>query len=415
MGAESAANAVEAPDVEDVVDWLIAGAPGAPLSQDILMRLSEKLVECGLPIYRTAVFVTTLHPNVMGRGFYWHVGATEVQVGEAPYSVLDSEEYNSNPVARVVQSGEEVRRRLFDPDCELDFIMLAGLKEEGITDYLMQPLVFTDGQIHAGSYSTKQPGGFTEGQVAAINRIRAPLSRLAEVMALKRVTRNLLDAYLGHQSGEKVLAGKVKLGDGEDVHAVIWFCDLRGSTPLVDSMSRPDFLKLLNVYFDCMAGAILDGGGEELRFIGDAVLGIFPVDLDKATYTETCTKAVAAAKDAIARMALVNAARTASGDTELGYGIGLHLGDVMYGNMGTAERIEFSVIGAAANEAARIEGMTKILGTNFLVSEEVEKHLTEDWHSVGRHGLRGVGDEIELFIMPGETLPGDDSKSQAFG
>jgi adenylate cyclase len=114
-------------------------------------------------------------------------------------------------------------------------------------------------------------------------------------------------------------------------------------------------------------------------------------------------------------MALVNAARTASGDTELGYGIGLHLGDVMYGNMGTAERIEFSVIGAAANEAARIEGMTKILGTNFLVSEEVEKHLTEDWHSVGRHGLRGVGDEIELFIMPGETLPGDDSKSQAFG
>jgi len=402
-------------DIEPVVDWLVAGAPGAPLSQDILLRLCERLVECGLPLARSAVFVTTLHPNVMGRGFYWREGATEVDVGEAPYSVLDSEEYKKNPVARVVESAEEIHRPLYDPACPDDFTMLAGLREDGITDYIIQPLDFTDGQIHAASYSTKQPGGFTAAELAALRRVRPALSRLAEVMALRRISRNLLDAYLGHQSGEKVLAGKIRRGDGEDIHAVIWFCDLRDSTPLADSMTRAEFLGLLNVYFECMGGAILDGGGEVLRYIGDAALAIFPVDLEKASYADTCAQAVAAAQDAVGRMAKVNEERAAAGERELGFGIGLHLGDVMYGNIGTPERIEFSVIGAAANEAARIEGMTKLLGTNFLVSEEGARHLDGDWHSLGKHALRGVGDEIELFVPPGEAPPDDGKGSDKFG
>jgi adenylate cyclase len=390
-------------DVSDVTDWLVEGAPGAPLSQDILLRLAEKMLECGLPISRAAVFVMTLHPNVMGRAFFWREGATEVEVGEAPYSILDSDEFQKNPVARVIATSSEIHRPLADPDCPIDFLMLQGLRDEGVTDYIMLPLIFTDGQVHAASFSTHQEGGFSVAELAAIRKIRAPLSRLAEVMALRRVTRNLLDAYLGHQSGEKVLAGKIKLGDGEDIHAVIWFCDLRGSTPLADSMTRAEFLDLLNVYFECMAGAVLDGGGEVLRFIGDAALAIFPVDLNTSSYTETCNKAVAAANDAIARMADVNAARRQANAPELEFGIGLHLGDVMYGNIGTPERIEFSVIGAAANEAARIEGMCKLLGSNFLISEEIEKHLDADWHSLGKHALRGVGDQIEIYTQPGQA------------
>ncbi len=390
-------------DIEPVVDWLVAGAPGAPLSQDILMALAERLVEHGLPLYRAAVFVTTLHPNVMGRGFFWVAGAEAVEVGEAPYSILDSEEYLRNPVARVVQEGSEIRRHLADPECLDDFPMLEGLRQEGVTDYVIMPLDFTNGEIHAGSWSTRQEGGFSTTQLAALRRIRPALSRLAEIMALKRVARNLLDAYLGSQSGEKVLAGKIKLGDGEDIHAVIWFCDLRGSTPLADSMSRSDFLALLNDYFECMAGAVLDGDGEVLRFIGDAALAIFPVstgDNNGDSVEAACAKAVAAAQDAMARMAELNAGRLAAGDDEIGFGIGLHLGNVMYGNIGTPSRIEFSVIGAAANEAARIEGMCKVLGRNFLLSGEVVRHLEGDWHSLGRHGLRGVGEEIEVFTLP---------------
>jgi adenylate cyclase len=387
-------------DVAPVIEWLVEGAPGAPLSQDILLHLAERMVECGLPICRAAVFVTTLHPNVMGRGFFWRKGNRDIEIGVAQYSILETEEYKQNPVSHVAQKNTEIRRHLADKNCPDDFLMLKGLREDGMTDYLIYPLEFTNGDIHAASWVTDQTGGFSEQQITALKQIRAPLSRIAEIMALKRVAMNLLDAYLGHQTGEKVLAGKIKLGDGEDIHAVIWFCDLRDSTALAEAMPRPDYLKLLNEYFDCMAGAVLDGGGEVLKFIGDAVLGIFPIDETKTSYQDTCLQATMAAKDAMKRMKKTNTERIARGDVALGYGIGLHLGDVMYGNVGTPERIDFSVIGASANEAARIESMTKTLNRNILISKDVARHLNEEWHSLGFHSLKGIGEKVELFSLP---------------
>jgi adenylate cyclase len=387
-------------DIETVVDWLVAGAPGAPLSQDILLRLAEKMLDAGVPIDRAAVFVTTLHPNVMGRGFFWRKGWKEVEVNEADFALLATDLYASSPVFQVFKTGEAVRRLICDKGCPMDFNNLQELRDEGATDYYMFPLKFTDGLINAASFATHQPGGFTDIQMAAIKRIEAPLTLLAEVMALRRVSVNILNAYLGHQSGAKVLAGSIKRGDGEDIHAVIWFCDLRNSTPLADSMPRADFLALLNDYFECLAGAVLDGGGEVLRYIGDAALAIFPVNEETGDMVAACEMAVTAASDAIARMEALNEQRAADGKDALGYGIGLHLGDVMYGNIGTPERIEFSVIGAAANEAARIEGKTRELGVNFVVSEDVARHLQGNWVSQGKHALRGVGTEMELFTPP---------------
>lgn len=387
-------------DVSPVVDWLIDGTPGAPLSQDILLHLAERLIEHGIPLYRAAVFVTTLHPNIMGRAFYWHEGAEKAEVGEADYGILDTDTYQKSPILKVLKTNQELRRHLTDPDCPDDFEILKELREDGVTDYLIMPLEFTNGELHAASWSTNQPDGFTDAQLDGLRRIRPALSRIAEIMALKRVSRNLLDAYLGHQSGEKVLSGKIKRGDGENILSVIWFCDLRGSTTLADTLPSADYLTLLNQYFECMAGAILDGGGEVLKYIGDAVLAIFPIDPDKENYDAACIDAVAAANEAIRRMVALNETRRQEGLDDLNYGIGLHLGEVMYGNIGTPNRIEFGVIGAAVNEASRIEGMTKLLNRNFLISGEVAGHLEEEWHSLGRHSLRGVGEEIELFIPP---------------
>ncbi len=383
-----------------VVDWLVDGAPGAPLSQDILLHLCERLLRCGIPLFRSAVFVTTLHPNIMGRAFYWHKNNPTIEVGEAPYSLLDSDEYKRSPILHVLETNKEIRRHLADPDCPDDFLILQGFRDEGITDYLIMPLEFTNGEIHAASWSTCQPGGFTDKQLDGLRKIRPALSRLAEIMALKRVSRNLLDAYLGHQSGEKVLSGKIQRGDGEDILSVIWFCDLRGSTNLADTLPSQEYLSLLNQYFECMAGAILDGGGEVLKYIGDAVLAIFPIDTKTNNYDEACRLAVQSAEEAMSRMANLNSDRAKAGKDPLGYGIGLHLGRVMYGNIGTPDRIEFGVIGAAVNEASRIEGMTKLLQKKILISGEVAAHLEEKWHSLGRHSLRGVGEEIELFIPP---------------
>jgi adenylate cyclase len=205
--------------------------------------------------------------------------------------------------------------------------------------------------------------------------------------------RNILDAYLGPSAGEKVLAGRIKRGDGQDINAVIWFCDLRDSTPLADSMTRREFLALLNDYFECVLGPVLQHRGEVLRFIGDAALAIFPVGERPA---EACAKALAAARAALAGMEKLNKNRA----RPLRFGIGLHLGEVTYGNIGTATRIEFTVIGAAANEAARIESLCKVMGVNVLVSERVVQALPlPSWRSLGSHTLRGVGDKMELFTL----------------
>jgi adenylate cyclase len=205
-----------------------------------------------------------------------------------------------------------------------------------------------------------------------------------------RKARNILDAYLGPHAGERVLQGSIRRGDAEDIRAVIWFCDLRDSTPLADSMSRQEFLRLLNDYFECVLGPVLERGGQVLRFIGDAALAIFPVDGDPS---DECARALAAAQDAVSRMQKLNQGR----ERPLRFGIGLHLGEVTYGNIGTPTRIEFTVVGAAANEAARIESLCKTLGVDILVSKEVERALTVKLASLGTHTLRGVGDKMELF------------------
>jgi len=380
-------------DVQSVVDWLDRGAPPAKLPQDVLLQLCRRLVESGIALYRAAVFVRTLHPNVAGRAFYWRADTDAVEVDEAEHAFMQTEDHLGSPLPVIVSSRAEIRRRIADPGCPMDYPVLADLRSQGATDYLAVPLEFLNGEVHVASFSTRRPGGFTDGEIAALRRVLPPLTRVAEIYALSRKAGNILEAYLGRAAGAKVLAGQIRRGDSEELHAVIWFCDLRDSTPLADAMSRTAFLELLNRYFECVLGPVLERGGEVLRFIGDAALAIFPVGENPAN---ACEKAVDAAREAIARMQALNEAR----QPPLRFGIGLHLGSVLYGNIGTPTRIEFTVIGAAANEAARIESLCKSLDTSLVVSEQVVRHLPGTWKPLGRHALRGVGEPVALFTLP---------------
>jgi adenylate cyclase len=274
----------------------------------------------------------------------------------------------------------------------MDFPILEELRAEGVTDFFALPLRFLSGEVHAATFATRRAGGWREAEIAALRRVVNAMARVAEIYANMRKARNILDAYLGPSAGERVLAGHIKRGDGQDIDAVIWFCDLRDSTLLADSMSRREFLALLNEYFECVLGPVLERQGEVLRFIGDAALAIFPVG-DKPA--EACAKALAAAQEAFARMDKLNEKR----HSPLRFGIGLHLGELTYGNVGTPSRIEFTVIGAAANEAARIEALCKRLGVDLLVSERVARALPGAWKSLGSHTLTGVGDKMELFTL----------------
>ena len=381
-------------DIQPVVDWLIEGARPSRQPREVLLDTCRRTVAAGLPIYRVGVFVRTLHPNLLGRGFIWRADKGAIEMTEAPHTLLESEAFLRSPIRVVFNEHVEVRRRLADASCPMDFPILDELRREGATDFIAAPLRFVNGEVHAASFATRRAGGFREDELAAMRRLLPPFTRMVEIYGNMQKARNILDAYLGPSAGEKVLAGRIKRGDGQDINAVIWFCDLRDSTPLADSMTRREFLALLNDYFECVLGPVLQHQGEVLRFIGDAALAIFPVGERPA---EACAKALAAAQAALAGMEKLNENRA----RPLRFGIGLHLGEVTYGNIGTPTRIEFTVIGAAANEAARIESLCKVLGVNVLVSERVVQALPHpSWRSLGSHTLRGVGDKMELFTLP---------------
>ena len=380
-------------DIQPIVEWLDAGAPGARLPQEVLAQFCRRMLAAGLSLYRVAVFVRTLHPNVVGRGFIWQDDRDAVEIIEYPYSQLESEQYQRSPVRIVFNQHAEVRRRLADPACPRDFRILDDIAQEGATDFLALPLKFLNGEVHAATFATRRPGGFSPADLPALRRMLPPFTRVAEIYANMRKAQTILDAYLGPNAGAKVLAGQIKRGDAQDIDAVIWFCDLRDSTKLADSMGRHEFLRLLNEYFECVLGPVLERQGEVLRFIGDAALAIFPVERDPRV---ACAKAVDAAREALSRLEKLNGTR----HPPLRCGIGLHLGELTYGNVGTPSRIEFTVVGAAANEAARIEGLCKRLEVDLLVSGEVARTLPLAWRPLGSHTLSGVGDKMELFTLP---------------
>ena len=289
-------------EIKEIAEWLIDGARSAPQPAQVLAQLSERLVACGIPLWRVAVFVRTLHPQVMGRRFIWRPG-TEVEVSEAPFELLESADFLENPIAQVYATGRALRRKLADPDCAVDFPVLSELRAEGITDYLALPLVFTDGAIHAVTCTTRQPGGFTDAQIAGIEAIITPLARVAEIRALRRMGSMLLDTYVGHDAGERILAGHIRRGDIEEIHAAIWLSDMRGFTALADSLPPPVLIDLLNRYFDCQVPVILEHGAEVLKFMGDGLLAIFTI---AGNETEVCERALAAARRAQANVAALS-------------------------------------------------------------------------------------------------------------
>src|SRR6516162_2582212 len=291
-------------DIRSTVDWLVDGARSTMQAHQVLAELCERLLGCGIPLWRVAVFVRTLHPHIMGRRFVWRPGA-EIEVLDAAFDLLESAEFRGSPVAEVYASGIPIRRRLADADCPIDFPMLAELRDEGVTDYLASPLLFTNGEIHLATWTTRQPGGFRDAQIEAIESIVAPLARVAEVRALRRTAGNLLDTYVGNNAGERILAGQIRRGHAEAIHAAIWLSDMRGFTLLADRVPAQTLVELLNEYFDCQVPAILKHGGEVLKFMGDGLLAIFPMGarLDPG---EVCARALAAAYEARGNIAALN-------------------------------------------------------------------------------------------------------------
>jgi adenylate cyclase len=382
-----------------VLDWLIDGARTTPLAQEVLTELCRRLSACGLPLWRVTVFVRTLHPQVLGRRFVWKL-KTGTVITEADFELLDREVFRNSPMASIGKSGIGSRHRPTDPDCPMDYPILHDLRTEGVTDYVVSPLRFTNGDIHFASWATQQPGGFTDTEFAAIESIVDPLARVAEIRALHRVAGILLSTYIGQNAGDRVLAGKIRRGDTDAIHAAIWLSDMRGFTKLADRLPPQQLVDLLNRYFDCQVPPILKHDGEVLKFMGDGLLAIFPIS-DRADSAKICAAALAAAHDARANVAELQT--TANEATGVRFGLALHVGDVLYGNIGSGNRLDFTCIGPAVNLAARLEKLAGQLGRTILASQEFAKHCGQDLKPIGSFAVAGFAEEQTAFGLRNEA------------
>ena len=378
-----------------VAAWLVDGARSASRSEDVLTEMCVRLTECGLPLWRIAVYVNTLHPQIMARRFLWRPGEAAA-VAEASFDLAAREDFRTSPIARIRATGETIRRKLADPDCPMDYKFLAELREENVTDYLAAPLHFTNGEIHGASFTTRQAGGFTDVEIAALEAIIPPLSRVAEVRALRRTAVSLLDAYVGHEAGERILAGRIRRGDTEAIRAVIWLSDMRGFTALADRVAPQALIAVLNRFYDCLAPPIEAERGEVLKFMGDGLLAIFRI-ADDAEVGEVCARALRAARQAKANIEALPADSDAATEARLRFGLALHVGEALYGNIGGGGRLDFTCIGAAVNMAARLEKIAAKLGRVIVGSTAFAEHLPADFAPLGAFELAGFRSPQTVF------------------
>lgn len=383
---------------DPVVEWAATSLVDAEEPTSWIRALAEHIVDGGIPIARFRIMFRILHPQLGGVGLRWQKGHAEVELSHATRGLERRDLYLNSPTPLLDAGAPDVWRSLRRPDNELEFPILKELKDDGMTDYLALPAPMSVGPIGFVSFATDQPDGFTVDHVERLRQITRAAARGVEIIVRHETVLSLLKAYLGQETGGRVLAGAVERGDGQSQDAVIWFSDLRKSTALSEALPPPDYLALLNNYFDCLAEPVLHNGGEVLRFIGDAVLAIFPVSDDSnGAWKAACDQALVAALEAESRIDALNKLREADGSDPINYGIGLHLGEVHYGNIGTAERVEFTVIGKAANTAAKVEAMCKSLKQRLIVSEGLTQYHEGPWKSLGRHQIPGTSTEMELF------------------
>ena len=380
--------------IDNIADWLLEWRQ---LSEGIASfdEFAWRLVAAGMPLLRVTLHTATLHPQFLGTTItWWRDTAETVQVMIA-HEVADAIPYEKNPVRRVCYGRETLRRRLDLPDDELDFEVLIELRERGGTDYIAMPIDSAYAAAYMLAFVTDRPCGFREDELADLARVGRRLSIAADRHNQYWITHNLLCAYLGANTGPKVLTGQIRRGTGMELTAVLWSSDLRGFTERSDRLPSERMIALLNALFEAQAAEIRAHGGEILKFIGDGLLAIFPIAETDAVAT-VATTAVAAARKAITAVARLSDQPAMEGEPPLDIVIALHVGTAHYGNIGAADRLDFTVIGPAVDLVSRIENAAKMLCQPIVVSAELAAAL-DRVVSLGHHQLRGLTAPHELF------------------
>lgn len=379
-----------------MVDWLLRSAWTCESPEALVQALAEKLVENGVAISRLGIMIWSLHPLIAGKYYIWHKESGAVDSFAPSYEIYDSPQFVNSPLRHVSAGLGGVRQRI-DPDGDDShaFPIIADLRAEGATDYVAMPLPFSDGQKNVMTLTSDHPDGFTTANLGLIFECSPVISRYFEVFNQSENARTMLETYVGTRAGARVLGGEIRRGDGEEIDAAIMFCDMRASTRLEEELGREAYLGLLNRFFETVADKVMARGGEVLKFIGDAVLAVFPAD---EGCEAACALAAAAARDISAAMAALAEEERGGGEIlACACATGLAYGQVMYGNVGSPGRLDFTVIGQAANVAARLGDHAKTLGAEILASGDFS--AVAGAHAAGPVSLRNVGAPVESYVL----------------
>ena len=383
----------------DVVHWLINGTRDQRFIDNIFAEMCIRLQRAGLPLKRATLHLLIQHPQWLGARIMWADGMREAEINRVDFDVRERSEYIGSPANEIHDGATEVRENLErDASQGRKHAVYDEMRAKGLTDYVAWPLYHTLGKRHLVTFATDRPGGFDDAHIAALRNLLPALALVSEIRMKNRLARTLLETYVGSHAGELILAGATRRGTGTTVRAAIMICDLRDFTRISDNWPRDDVIDLLNGYFDAMSEPIARHGGEILKFIGDGLLAIFPLNQPSA-----CANLLRAVAEARQAMVALNEKNGETGRAPLNYGIGVHVGDVMYGNIGSHSRLDFTVIGPAVNMASRLETLTKQLGRTVLMSREFADFVEGDFdlEPVGEYPVRGFSDPIELFAYNG--------------
>ena len=378
-----------------VIEWLADEALLESEPAAIYGELCQRLRGVGMPILRGQVGFRILHPLYDASTMNWNA-ERGVVVDHFKPDDSGSEQFLRSPIGHALRNGLPVlRRRLTGETALLDFAVLEEFHALGGADYIVF-LVQFDRTGQTGifcSWLGDRAAGFTDSEIAQLQRISRQLGIALKSKIERSVAQNVAHAYLGKRAGQAVLSGLIRRGDGEKITAALWYSDLRHSTELADRLTAETFLGLLGHYFEMTAAAVLDHGGEVVSLIGDAVLGLFRVE---TTPEEACGRALAAAHEARRRLA---ASQPTTPDAELDFGISLHLGQVIYGNVGVPERLQFTLVGPAVNMVVRVQDLTKQLGCPLLATAPFAGATAGPWRPLGAHPLRGFETPMPILTM----------------
>jgi adenylate cyclase len=380
--------------------WLLRDGRTQPTGRELMRGLGTALAEGGFPLMRMLLAKPTLHPQIASIAYRWARGTPDVESFTREHDIWQSDQYLRSPMALIYAGEPMIRRRLFGPNLKLDFPILEDLVAEGGTDYAIFGLRRGDGRpLAVISIATDAPGGFTDDQFTGFQTLLPLLSLIVDVIETRLTAKSLLEIYLGGDAGKRVMGGLIRRGESVTIAAAIWQCDLRDFTAMSNQLPRDEVLAILNDYFDAVTRPVMARGGEILKFIGDAVLAIFPMrdDLDRDA---KCLTALQAAEESLEALRDVNELRASAGKQPLSIGIGLHAGSVSYGNIGSQTRLDFTVIGPAVNLAARITGLCRPLNQPLLASRAFASPCGSKLVPLGHYPMHGFDQPQEVYGLP---------------